>query len=436
MTAVMSNSSGRGILPPPDAVVTWMKAADTAAILIAAALPWSTTLVAVFVVAWLIALAPTIKVHDFMDLFRRPACLLPVVFFVLAVLGLLWSEAPWHDRLYGIGPMAKLLAIPLLIYHFQRSARGMWIFAAFLASCTILMCMSWLVAFDPRWALKKDAEYGVPVKNYIDQSQEFALCAVALAWPILKTIRTRHYGPAVAYVVLAAAFLVNMMYVTVSRTTLVAMPVMLVAFAAFHLRRRGTVTAVVVLALAVGALWFVAPNLRMRTQAAISEYQQYHDANAASSVGLRLEFWRKSLRFLAEEPVLGHGTGSIRTMFARSAKGQTGASAEIINNPHNQTLNVAVQWGIVGVVILYAMWIAHLLLFRGGHGLPVWVGLLVVVQNVVSSLFNSHLADFNEGWMYVLGVGIAGGIVLRGSGTSKAEADVPGRAKGIPAQDG
>jgi hypothetical protein len=34
-----------------------------------------------------------------------------------------------------------------------------------------------------------------------------------------------------------------------------------------------------------------------------------------------------------------------------------------------------------------------------------------VVQNFATSLFNSHLFDFNEGWIYVLGVGIAGGMV-------------------------
>ena len=38
---------------------------------------------------------------------------------------------------------------------------------------------------------------------------------------------------------------------------------------------------------------------------------------------------------------------------------------------------------------------------------------MVVVQNIFTSLFNSHLFDFNEGWIYVLGVGIAGGMVLR-----------------------
>ena len=41
-----------------------------------------------------------------------------------------------------------------------------------------------------------------------------------------------------------------------------------------------------------------------------------------------------------------------------------------------------------------------------------WIGLMVVVQNFFTSLFNSHIFDFNEGWMYVLGVGIAGARML------------------------
>jgi hypothetical protein len=30
----------------------------------------------------------------------------------------------------------------------------------------------------------------------------------------------------------------------------------------------------------------------------------------------------------------------------------------------------------------------------------------------VSSLFNSHLFDFGQGWLYVFGVGLTGGVVL------------------------
>ena len=43
-----------------------------------------------------------------------------------------------------------------------------------------------------------------------------------------------------------------------------------------------------------------------------------------------------------------------------------------------------------------------------------WIGLMVVVQNISSSLFNSHIFDFYEGWMYVLGVGVAGGVLKCG----------------------
>ena len=52
------------------------------------------------------------------------------------------------------------------------------------------------------------------------------------------------------------------------------------------------------------------------------------------------------------------------------------------------------------------------MLFRGA-GLWAWIGLVVVTQNVVGSLFNSFLFDFTEGWLYVLGVGVAGGMVLK-----------------------
>jgi O-antigen ligase len=150
--------------------------------------------------------------------------------------------------------------------------------------------------------------------------------------------------------------------------------------------------------------------LRERVSTFMQEIHEYRTADVRTSAGERLEFWKKSLEFVAEAPVIGHGTGTIREQFRRVATGESGASSLIAANPHNQTLAVAIQLGLVGTIILYAMWIAHLLLFRG-EGLAAWIGLAVVVQNMVGSLFNSHLFDFTHGWGYVIGVGIAGGIV-------------------------
>jgi hypothetical protein len=69
------------------------------------------------------------------------------------------------------------------------------------------------------------------------------------------------------------------------------------------------------------------------------------------------------------------------------------------------------------------MWIAHFLLFRGqgssnqegssNQGLASWLGPVVVVENVVSSTAHSHLFDFTNGWLYVFGVGVLGGMALR-----------------------
>jgi O-antigen ligase len=407
----------------------WSKTSDIIAVLLALSLPWSTSLVGIFAVVFVLTLAPTIEWRAFLDELRRPVSALPIALFALAVVGTLWSDAPWGTRSYAIGPLAKFLVLPLLIYHFERSARGMWVFWAFLISCVLMMLMSWLVMLYPGLTLRQlNDERGVFVKNYIDQSQEFALCTVVLAYPVVALLRAKRIGSALLLILVGAGFILNMAFVIVSRTAMVTLPVMLAIFALLHLRRR--TSAVIVLAMiGLAALsWVTSPQLRRTTDTFFSDYQLYKERNAATSIGLRLEFWRKSLHFFAEAPVVGHGTGSTRKLFERAVVGtEAVASGQVIGNPHNQTLNVAVQWGVVGIVILYSVWLVHLLMFRG-EGLITWIGLMVVLQNILSSLFNSHLFDFHEGWMYVLGVGVAGGMMLR---VKSAE---PDRKPAYPAQ--
>jgi hypothetical protein len=57
---------------------------------------------------------------------------------------------------------------------------------------------SWIVAIDPGLTLKVPGEamdHGIFVKNYIDQSQEFLLCTIVLAFPII-TLAARRKDPA------------------------------------------------------------------------------------------------------------------------------------------------------------------------------------------------------------------------------------------------
>jgi len=137
------------------------------AIFIAILLPWSTSGVLIFAAFWIFALILTLDMHAFLRSLRRPICLAPVALFALACIGTLWSDAPWGTRLHAIGPTTKLLVLPLLLYHFERTGRGVWVFFAFLLSGTLLMLASWLVAIVPTLTLKPYIEAGTVVKNII-----------------------------------------------------------------------------------------------------------------------------------------------------------------------------------------------------------------------------------------------------------------------------
>lgn len=396
----------------------WTRASDIFIILLAVSLPWSTSAVGICAVLWFLTLLPTLDVERFFQSLKRPASALPLVFFALAVVGMLWStDVPWSARLHGLNPVAKLLAIPLLIYHFETSKRGFWVIVAFLASCTVVMLASWLMFIYPRLAFDPTRPPGVPVKNYIVQGQEFALCAFGGFGAAVYLWRANYKRQAVALVVVSVGFLCNMAFVVSSRTVWVCLPFLLLIFALLHFNRRGVLIITAVAIVAGAVFWASSPYLRMRTSSVAVEYEEYHDQNASTSTGLRLEYWRKSLRFIQEAPLFGNGTGSTKTLFEKDAVGKKGVSAEIVANPHNQTLNVAVQWGLLGCIVLYAMWFAHLKMFLT-PGLISWIGLAAVVENFVGSLFNSHLFDFGEGWTYVLAVGVTGGMLSRIRGSS------------------
>lgn len=382
--------------------------ADGLVAAVAVSLPWSTSATAILIVLWLIALVPTLDVAAVRRELLSAAGGLPVLLWVLAAVGMFWADVSWSERIAGLSGFHKLLFVPLLLAQFRRSSQARWAIIGFLASSLVLLIVSWGLVLTPglTWRGK---ELGVPVKNYIMQSAVFAICAFALIGQAAEYWRTRtRLWPVL--LLLAAAFLANIVYVSTARTTLVVVTAMLVLFGVRQFGWRGALVAAAIGSVVAGAVWLSSPYLRHRVSAAVQEMQAYGASNVNTSVGLRLEYWKKSVALTAEAPLIGHGTGTIPMLFRRDATGDT-LPALITTNPHSQIFAVAIELGLIGVVTLLAMWVAHLSLFRAGT-LIAWFGLLVVTYNVVSSLFNSHLFDFSQGWLYVFGVGLTGGMVL------------------------
>jgi O-antigen ligase len=382
--------------------------ADWLAVGVAVAMPWSISASQILTALWLLALISMLDIAEVRRELRTTAGGLPVLLWLLAVVAMLWANVPWSERYAGLEGFHKLLVIPLLLAQFRRSPRGIYVVYGFLASCALLTIASWsLMVLWKVWSVYVPGKIpGLLVKDYIAQSSEFLICAFGLLGFAADRRRKRGTRFALGALLLAGVFLANIFYIAPGRTAIIIMPALLVILGFYHFGWRGVAAAVVVGGLLAAAAWAASPFLRARVMASFSEVQAYEMQNAESSSAIRLELWKKSLGIIASAPVIGHGTGSIPEQFGDDVFGQLSV------NPHNQVFAVAIQLGLIGAAVLFAMWLAHLALFRGG-GLIAWLGILMVVQNIASAPFNSHLFDSFHGWLYAFGVGVLGGIARR-----------------------
>jgi O-antigen ligase len=387
------------------------RTADGLAVALAVSLPWSTSATGIFAVLWLIALIPTLEPAALRRVLTTPAGGLPVLLWAFGAAGMLWADVSFAERLDGLASFHKLLCIPLLMAQFRRSERARWVLGGFLASCILLLVISFGLVVYQAVVGQFQIVPGILVKDYISQGTMFTVCVFVVAEVARLAWLEGRRPLAVGYGLLSLLFFANILLVTFNRTIVLLIPILLLLFGVMRFGWR-TAAAMLLAGTILGALaWPISPLMQHRIGQFYDELSRYQE-NIGSSAGERLEFWKKSVGFVASAPVFGHGTGSIPSLFRQAAAGQSGIAALASTNPHNQVLAVAVQLGLAGTAVLLAMWLAHLWLFRGG-GIAAWVGLVVVAQNLISAPVHSHLFDFTQGWLYVVGVGIAGGASLR-----------------------
>jgi O-antigen ligase len=405
-------SSGMASKPAIEAMpLDHVRLAGVADYLAAAAvvsLPWSTSATSILVPLWAVAAAATLDGAALRRMGPTPAVVLPASLVVLALAGTMWSQVPWLEAFSGIAPFLKLLVIPLLFLQFGRSNRSEVMLYAFMTSAGALLAISWLIFLFPQIPWKAEIP-GVPVKDYIIQSIEFTLCGFAL---LDRAIAVWGKRPMVSLALsgLGLLFLGNIVFVVLGRTSIVIIIVLFGLLGLRHFERRALTAFIAVGVVIAAAAWTGSPYLRSRVMHVAEELDASRANLNETSAGVRVGVWKMSVKVIGEAPLFGHGTGSIATMFARTAAADRALPASA-TNPHNQILATAIQLGLLGVAVLLAMWAAHLRMFRL-PGTTAWIGLSVVVQNIVGSLFNSHLFDFSHGWLYVFGVGIAGGAML------------------------
>ena len=284
------------IFSPPASIIMTMpftrqilaRCADWLAVAAAIALPWSTTVTAVFIALWVVSLVGS---WDLAERLHEPwimAGALPIALWALAVVGVLWATVPLAQRIDGLNSFHKLLAIPFLAIQFRDSSRGMYVLVGFLVSCTVLLLVSWGLVLLPElpWRGRQRIEggrvvgLGIPVKDYISQATMFTLCILGLAEAAFLAWRNARPRLALALVLLAIVFLANILYAATSRTAFVALPVLLVLFAVRRLGWRERAGLLIAVTALITVAWPMSPYLRERTTSLLEEVRNYEPTAA------------------------------------------------------------------------------------------------------------------------------------------------------------
>ena len=277
--------------------------ADGLAVALAVSLPWSTSATSILLVLWLIALIPALTWRDLRRELVTHLGGLPVLLFLLGVVGMAWADVSWPARWGGLDGFVRLLTIPLLMAQFRRSHRGYLVFIGFLIACVTLLIASYVVKIWPNIHPRPPGNEGVPVKSYILQSLDFTICAAVLLDLVVAKAHLRQWKNSAALGILALVFLANIFFVVIGRTALVIIPVLALAYGFRYASWKGIFSAIAIGVIVAAVVWTTSPYVRDRVTGIYTEAELYEQQNQFTSSGERIDFWKKSIGFIRSAPL-------------------------------------------------------------------------------------------------------------------------------------
>jgi O-antigen ligase len=372
------------------------------AIALGFSIPVSTALDNVLIVITLVAWMLSGQLRDAINYaFKNKQLLYPVLLFGLLALGTLYGDTVWREALSTLGKYNDLLLIPVFaIVLRDRDTRDKALLA-FAIAIAIVVVLSPLVRLDLLPALPfitGDATSPTVFKLKVTHSLLVAFGAFLFVW-FGSTSRSPRLRA--VWFALALLAVVNVMLLVKGATGYITLGLLSVVLVWARLRGRGFAYGILAMAAMVAVLLATPNPFQDRVFRTVKEVREWRADTAASegtSAGLRLEFYRGTLGLIAAHPFTGVGTGGFRTAYAQHVKGSGKAET---HNPHNEYLHITAQIGLVGLVVLIAMFWQQ---WRSAPRLdtPMAQALArgLVLTMVAGCMVNSLLLDHAEGLFY------------------------------------
>lgn len=329
--------------------------------------------------------------------------LIAIGIFLLFVIGMLYSSAPFEDAQSLLKKYSKFIYIPLLLSAFHEQRWKKLGYIAFISGVSLMLIMSYLTLLG--WSPES-----IYVGTYAGRDEHIVfrsriahatLMAYATYLYIHHAIDNKRMR--IMFIILAVLASFNVLVMVASRSgQLIWVVLMLLLIYQYFGWKRVILGLVIVPALAITIL-FSSELTRTRIIELYDDVGLIKEGNYASSLGLRIIWSQIGWDIFKHNPIVGTGTGSFETEFKKYVQKKDVVNKEhyYTQNPHNGYVSIGVQLGLVGLVFLIILFIQQ---WRVSNQLPLFSNYIaqgMIVTTVIGNVMNSVIISHTQGLFFV-----------------------------------
>ncbi len=349
----------------------------------------------------------------------------PVVVIALLLLGCLllgisYSSAPWHDIVGRLGKYRRLLFIPILIPIFNQGHMRQKALNVFIGVMMIILFLTYL-KFYGYLSLNLTPK---PSPTTIFYYHTFNSVTYSFLFFIFGCYAFQYPKHRMVLCIAMITIAWYLLEVCTGRTGLLTFfgLIVLLMWRLYQQNRKACCIALLGLIATLVLLVSIPNNLTREiagTRYAANTYIQKHGKQFDPYLkkGTRLEFYSTSWLMLRDHPgfmhwLVGLGTGSFKSAYAACYhKYQQALHLNCItDNPHDQFIELFVEIGLAGVILLLLLYRAIGVYSVNALTLSRYLGQGLMLVLIIDSLFNVPLMEHADSIFYAYFIAMFAGV--------------------------
>ncbi|MGE3920453.1 MAG: O-antigen ligase family protein [Gammaproteobacteria bacterium] len=333
--------------------------------------------------------------HKIKYVIHHPLTYWSLGFLALFLLGTTYSSATWGESFYTLKQYLRLFLLPMLLPLFLTESNSNRALNAFLIGAAIMVALSYLKI------LGYFSYFHQPNPNsaFLDHINTSLIVAISIFILIYKLTEVKQRANKLFVLSLIGFEVTYLFLFNTGRSGLVLLFILFSIFLYQKLTKGKFLLGMLIFILSMLGVFTISKNFSDIIKLAhehTAAYITHKELKMPTSEGERLTFWKNSIRLFEKHPMFGTGTGSFEIEYSKIA----GNSLKT-DNPHNQYLYFAVQFGILGVIILIAWFFYLLYISRYIPNNLRYIIQGVIISFIIGCFFNSWLKDAVPGQLFM-----------------------------------